>query len=160
MTYGPDIARIAERFPPAYPQFETALEVLAEVGTTIEVGASPVGHRRIVPITGGWFRGPGLAGIVMPGGADRQLVRADGIRELDAIYELLADDGTVLMVHNRVLIDTTNPPEGEDRYARSVVTVAAPEGPHDWLNRRVLVGTLNSLRPAQPYVFLRFSILS
>lgn len=155
-----DLARLAERFPPVYPQFATALEVLAETGTAIEVGEGPLGRRRIVPITGGRFRGPNLAGTVIPGGADRQRIRADGVRELDAIYELQADDGTVLMVRNRVLLDAERPPEGEDRYARSVVTVTAPAGPHDWLNRRILVGTLHSLRPAQPFVFLRFSILS
>ncbi len=155
----PDLDELAARFPSEYPQFDTALEVLAKTGTTIEVGQGPNGRRRIIPITGGRFRGPGLSGTVIPGGADRQTVRADGVRELDAIYELQADDGTVLMVHNRVLIDAQQPPEGEQRYARSVIKVTAPEGPHDWLNRRILIGTLHSLRPAQPFVFLRFHIL-
>lgn len=156
----PDIGQLAERFPPVYPQFEIALEVLAQTGASIEVGEGPLGRRRIVPITGGVFRGPGLSGTIIPGGADRQRIRADGVRELHAIYELQADDGTVLMVHNRVLIDGERPPEGADRYARSVVTVTAPKGPHDWLNRRILLGTLDSLRPEQPYVFLRFFIVS
>lgn len=152
------VAQLSERFPSLYPQFRTALEVVAEVGEAIEVGQGPNGGRRIVPIIGGDFRGPGLSGRVLNGGADRQTIRADGIRELDAIYELEADDGTVLMVHNRVIVDAQQPPEGENRYARSVVTVTAPKGPHDWLNRRVLLGTLHSLRPAEPLVFLRFHI--
>lgn len=155
----PELDDMARRFPSLHPDFPVALEVLAETGSTIEVGEGANGRRRIVPITGGIFRGPGLAGVVIPGGADRQLVRADGIRELDAIYELQADDGTVLMVHNRVLVDGERPPAGEDRYVRSVVGVEAPQGPHDWLNRRILLGTLHSLRPAQPYVFLRFHIV-
>lgn len=152
------VAELSQRFPSLYPQFRTALEVVAEVGDAIEVGQGPKGGHRLVPIVGGEFRGPGLTGRVLPGGADRQTIRADGIRELDAIYELEADDGTVLMVHNRVLIDAEQPPQGESRYAQSVVTVTAPRGPHDWLNRRVLLGTLHSLRPSEPRVFLRFHV--
>lgn len=153
------VAQLAERFPPLYPQLPTALEVVAEVGDTLEVGQGPNGQQRIVPITGGEFRGPGLAGKVLPGGADRQTSRNDGVRELDATYELQADDGTVLMVRNRVIVDAERPPAGEPRYARSIVTIMAPKGPHDWLNRRVIIGTLHSLRPTQPRVFLRFHIV-
>lgn len=155
----PDLTALADRFTPAHQQFPIALEVLAQTGTTIEVGNGPDGIRRIVPVTGGIFRGrSGLAGRVLPG-ADRQRARPDGVRELEASYELQADDGTVLMVRNQVLVDDRSPPEGWSRYARSVVQVTAPEGPHAWLNRRVLIGTLDSLRPAQPFVFLRFFVL-
>lgn len=155
----PSLDEVALRFPPLHPQFATALEVLVSVGDAIDAGAGPYGGRRIVPITGGRFRGRGLSGTVLPGGADRQTIRSDGIRELDATYELLADDGTVLKVHNRVIVDDQNPPPGERRYVRSVVTVEAPRGPHDWLNRRLLLGTLHSLRPAAPFVFLRFHVV-
>lgn len=150
---------LAQRFPPGIGKTTTALELLVEVAAPIRFGAGPYGERRLVPITGGVFRGPGLSGRVLAGGADRQTMRADGIRELDATYELQADDGTILMVRNRVIIDEQRQPAGERRYARSVVTVTAPEGPHDWLNRRILVGTLHSLRPAAPAVFLRFSVI-
>lgn len=149
----------ARRFPPLHPQFAIALEVIVDVGEAIEAGEGPFGRRRIVPIIGGQFRGRGLSGRVLPGGADRQTIRADGIRELDAIYELAADDGTVLLVRNRVIVDDQPAPPGKSRYARSVVSVAAPAGAHDWLNRRVLLGTLDSLRPAMPQVFLRFFVV-
>lgn len=153
------LAEAVSRFPSLYPQFETALEVLAEVGEAFTIGEGPTGTRRIVPIIGGEFQGPGLSGAVLAGGADRQRVRSDGIRELDATYELKATDGTYLMVHNRALIDAQQPPEGERRYVRSVVKVTAPKGPHDWLNRRVLIGTLHSMRPQKPLVLLRFYVL-
>ena len=152
------LPQIAKRFPTLYPQFRTALEVLAEVGEAFTIGEGPTGVRRVVPIIGGEFRGPGLSGVVLSGGADRQTIRADGIRELDATYELRADDGTHLMIRNRALIDAQTPPEGENRYVRSVVNVTAPRGEHDWLNRRVILGTLHSLRPQEPLVFLRFHI--
>jgi hypothetical protein len=153
------LAEAANRFAPLHPQFAIALELLVEVGEPIEGGQGPLGRRRIVPITGGQFRGRGLSGRVLPGGADRQTIRADAIRELDATYELEADDGTILMVRNRVIVDDQRAPPGESRYARSVVTVAAPAGAHEWLNRRILLGTLNSLRPQVPQVFLRFFVV-
>ena len=115
----------------------------------------PAGERFIVPITGGRFwGGPGfesLCGEVLPGGADRQLLRPDGVKELDALYELRCADGTTLTVHNRVLIDDAVQP----RYAQSHVSVTAPEGPHAWLNRRRLVGTLQPLRPQADAVLIR-----
>jgi Protein of unknown function (DUF3237) len=119
------------------------------------LGRGPLGDRFIVPITGGRFwGGPALEtlhGEVLPGGADRQLLRADGIKELSALYEMRVHDGTVFTVHNRVLIDESPSP----RYARSVLTVTAPEGPWAWLNRRLLVGTLQSLRPQAQAVLVR-----
>lgn len=155
----PDMDVIAAQF--ALPDFSTniAMELLVETGQGIDIGPGPWGYRRMVPITGGSFRGHGLTGIVLPGGADRQLIRRDGIRELDATYELRADDGTILMVRNRVIVDDTRKEENLRRYARSVVQVQAPDGPHAWLNRRILIGTLDSLRPQRPFVFLRFFVL-
>jgi hypothetical protein len=92
---------------------------------------------------------------VLPGGADRQLLRADGVKELDALYELQLHDGTVLTVRNRVTVDEQVQP----RYARSVVQVTAPAGPWDWLNRRCLVGGLQSLRPQAQAVLVSVFLL-
>lgn len=115
-----------------------------DIGEKQSLGRGPLGQRDLVPILGGHFEGPTLRGQVLPGGADRQWRRPDGMRELDALYEMQCDDGTVLTVRNRVLVDDTRP---GDRYARSVVQVLTPEGPHAWLTRRILVGALDSLRP-------------
>lgn len=136
--------------PPSAPP-ELALLWVADVDVADreDLGPGPRGHRYQVPILGGRFAGPGVGGTVRPGGADRQLWRADGIKELDALYEVQTDDGAVITVRNRVLID-----EQVDgpRYARSVVQLSAPVGPYGWLNRRVFVGTLESLRPARQAV--------
>ena len=145
---------------PAEPiRHKLALEVLAEVGEPYSIDEGPNGARRIVPIIGGTFRGEGIQGVVLPGGADRQTLRADGVRELDAIYELRADDGSIIMVHNRAIVDALEPPESQDRYVKSVVKLTAPKGPHDWLNRRLIIGTLHSMRPERPLVLLRFYIV-
>ena len=86
---------------------------------------------------------------MLPGGADRQLLRPDGVKQLHAVYEMQTDDGHVLTVHNQVVIDEAAP---DGRYARSTVRVTAPAGPHEWLNRRVFVGTLQGLMPERQAV--------
>ena len=65
-----------------------------------ELGDSPLGRRRIIPITGGSFRGEKLAGRVLPGGADWQVIRGDGVAELDARYTLETDDRALIYVRN------------------------------------------------------------
>lgn len=66
-----------------------------------ELGDGPQGRRRIIPITGGRFAGERLSGRVLPGGADWQLVRADGVADLDARYTLETGDGALIYVRNR-----------------------------------------------------------
>jgi Protein of unknown function (DUF3237) len=134
---------------PAAPTVSWVYTAWVDIGPRRALGASPLGQRFLVDILGGHFEGPGLCGRVLPGGADRQLLRPDGVRELDALYELQADDGSVLTVRNRTCVDEAVP---GDRYARSVVQLTAPAGPHEALNRRVHVGTLHSLRPLRDTV--------
>jgi hypothetical protein len=63
---------------------------------------TPYGERIRVPITGGWLRGPAIAGWILPGGTDWQLLRADGYFALDANYFMTADDGTPIHVRTAV----------------------------------------------------------
>jgi hypothetical protein len=65
-----------------------------------ELGETPQGRRRIIGITGGSFRGERLSGRVLPGGADWQLIRADGVADLDARYTLQTADGALIYVRN------------------------------------------------------------
>ena len=133
------------------PRTAFVYEAVFDLAPTQMLGQGPLGERRIVPILGGRFQGPRIRGTVLPGGADRQLVRADGARLLDALYELQTDDGAVITVHNRVLLDTR--PDGSP-YGLSNIDITAPEGPHGWLNHLVFVGNLHSLRP-EPRVLVR-----
>lgn len=134
------------------PRSEFLYEAIVDIAPRETLGRGPLGERFIVPITGGSFAGPRLRGTVLAGGADRQLLRADGIRELDAFYEMRVDDGTVLTVRNRAIIDA---PADGPRYAFSRLVLTAPEGPHAWLNRRLLVGTVDTLQPRRMAVRIR-----
>jgi Protein of unknown function (DUF3237) len=137
------------------PNCEFVYEAIVTIANTESLGQSPLGERHIVPITGGTFLGDKLRGTVLAGGADRQLIRADGVKELDALYEMRTHDGVVITVHNQVTIDFPKPDAGGKRYAFSTVKLTAPQGAYDWLNKRVFVGTVDGLMPAQQAVCIR-----
>jgi hypothetical protein len=141
---------MAERIPIVYPQTEFVYEAVVDIEPGLDLGTGPLGARAMVPISGGTFEGPGIRGKVLAGGADRQLVRADGYRLLDALYELQTDDGAIITVRNQVL---SPPQSGARRF--STLQITAPEGPYGWLNRAVHVGTLDSLRPDRDAVLIR-----
>jgi hypothetical protein len=119
------------------------------VAAPLELGTMPQGRRRIVPITGGTVEGPRLEGVVLPGGADWQTIRADGVAELEARYTLRAADGALIGVVNRGL--RHGPEEVLKRLAAGesvdpasyyfrttpVFETAAPA--HHWLTRTVFV---------------------
>jgi Protein of unknown function (DUF3237) len=71
------------------------------VAAAQNIGAVPHGTRRTVPLTGGAFEGPKLRGTVLPGGsADWQLLRADGVLELDVRATLETDDGALISMRS------------------------------------------------------------
>ncbi len=84
----------------AAPVLTHVFDVAAEVGTPIEVGAGPAGHRRVIPILGGEVSGPRLTGRVLPGANDYQIIRTDGVLELQARYVIEAAGGALIFVEN------------------------------------------------------------
>ena len=91
------------------PRCDFVYEAIVDIDEVQNLGSSPVGQRFIVNILGGEFKGPMLQGKILPGGADRQLLRPDAIKELDALYEMQTDDGVIITVHNQVTIDMPSP---------------------------------------------------
>lgn len=83
------------------PGLEFAFEARVDLGPVQEIGRIPGGERRVIPITGGTFEGPGLKGRVLNLGADWQVVRADGLAELDARYTLQTESGALISVWNQ-----------------------------------------------------------
>jgi hypothetical protein len=131
------------------------LEHLMKVNVTLDpardLGDAPLGRRRIIGITGGSFAGPRLSGKVLPGGADWQLIRADGVAFLDARYTLQTADGALVYVNNKGY--RHGPPEVIERLARGEEVdpalyymratpwfeTSAPA--YAWLNRSICVAT-------------------
>jgi hypothetical protein len=89
------------RIVPLEPTLQLLYTSSVEVGPPMIVGDTPYGERRIIPIQGGSFEGAKLSGKVLPGGADWQVIRTDGIAELEARYTLQTDDGALIYVLNR-----------------------------------------------------------
>ena len=75
----------------------TVLTENVTLGGSVSVGASKRGNRNIIPITGGSFNGR-LSGVVLPGGADYQLISGNTV--LDARYTLMTNDGEYILVRN------------------------------------------------------------
>lgn len=116
-----------------------------------ELGDTPLGRRRIIGISGGRFSGARLSGKVLAGGADWQLVRADGSAFLDARYTLQADDGALIYVSNQGF--RHGPKDAMARLARGeevdpslIYTRTTPRfetsaPQYAWLNRTVFVAS-------------------
>jgi len=133
------------------PTLRHVCDIDVSVGSIRDLGLTPHGRRRIIPILSGTVKGERLEGEVMTGGADWQYVRADGVLELEARYSIKAKDGAEIAVINRGM--RRAPPEIMERlsrgevvdpafvYFRTVPVFEAPAGPHAWLNESVFVGT-------------------
>lgn len=85
---------------PPVPSLEVAFEVRAELGPLEDHGITRVGHRRIIPVTGGTISGQ-FDGTILAGGADWQTVRADGSIEIDGRYSARSHDGELLYIRAR-----------------------------------------------------------
>ena len=130
-------------------------EFLCKLEVTLEpvrdLGDTPLGRRRIIGITGGKFSGPRLQGRILPGGADWQLIRADGVAFLDARYTLETGDGALIYVSNQGY--RHGAPEviarlarGDDvdpalYYMRTTPWFETSAPAYAWLNRTVCIGT-------------------
>jgi hypothetical protein len=67
-----------------------------------DIGVTPLGHRRVVPVSGGTFLGERLRGIVLGhAGNDWLLTRADGSFQQDVRLTLQTDDGALIMMSYR-----------------------------------------------------------
>ncbi len=133
------------------PRTSFALEARVQVVAPLVVGEGPQGLRRVVPITGGAFEGPRIRGRVLAGGADWQVVRADGVLSIEAKYTLETDDRVLIMVTNKGV--RHGPKEVIERLARGQAVApseyyfrttaqfeVASDSKHAWLNRAVFVG--------------------
>lgn len=80
-------------------------KLTAHVAAPIDVGDGPHGRRRVIPILGGTFEGERLSGRLLPGANDYQIIRRDGVLELEARYIIETTDGVLIFVENRGLRD-------------------------------------------------------
>lgn len=132
------------------PALQHITTVEVEVAPISELGTMPFGRRRIIPIISGEVRGPRMNGVVLPGGADWQVVRPDRVIELIASYVIRTFDGVEIAVVNggirRASADTMaklsrgEPVDPSLVYCRTAPKFEAPvDSDYDWLNRSLFV---------------------
>jgi Protein of unknown function (DUF3237) len=123
----------SSRTPPA-PGLVFAFEMHVNVGAPVMVGQVPRGQRKVVP-----------------GGADWQIIRADGFSELDTRYTIETDKGQLIYVQNagmrhaapavmeKLLKGETVDPKLV--YFRTIPTFETAAPDLQWLTRSVFIGT-------------------
>ncbi len=131
-------------------RFRPLFELTARVAEPDVVPDGPYGIRRYIAVTGGRFAGERISGVLLPRGADCQLVRPDAVAELDVRVTLRTDDGVVIFMKGQGIRHAV--PEvaarmaaGEavDRaeyYFREAMQFEAPPCAYAWLNRIIAVG--------------------
>ncbi len=122
-----------------------------ELAAPIELGDSPRGRRRIIPIIGGTVTGERLSGEILNLGADWQTVLSDGTAELDTRYAMRSHDGASIDIRNfgyrhgpKEVLDALGRGEAVDPslyYMRTQPRFETGDARYAWLNRIVCIGT-------------------
>jgi hypothetical protein len=103
----------------------------------------------MIAITGGRFGGR-LNGAILGGGADWQVIRPDGLADIDARYLLRTDDGAAVEVWSRGLrhgppdimrrLAAGEPVDSALYYFRTAMRFESAEPSLQWLTRVLAIG--------------------
>lgn len=140
-------------FQPARPTLELLYRASITVAPPQLFGPTPqaAGERRIINITGGEFSGARLSGEVLAGGADWQVIRGDGVAQLEARFTMRTGDGALLYVRNfgfrhgapeviaRLFSGEFVDPS--TYYFRMTPLIETGDARYAWLNSSILVGS-------------------
>ena len=123
----------------------------------IDLGVTPHGIRQIIYIKGGTFEGPKIKGVVLPGGGDWFVRRADQMVELDVRCVLRTDDNHLIYCCLRGINEMTaevairaisgESIDSSKYYFRVTAVTETGSKKYAWLTRIVAVGVGN-LMPA------------
>ncbi|MBC2667560.1 DUF3237 domain-containing protein [Novosphingobium piscinae] len=131
------------------PALVPAFDLVVELAQPVELGQSPAGVRRIIPIIGGTAHGPLLEGRILPIGADWQTGQTGGIAALDARYAIETTDGAVIEVVSqgmrhapaavsaRIAAGEAVPPAAV--YMRTLIRLETGAPAYDWVNRALFL---------------------
>jgi hypothetical protein len=129
---------------------EPIFRLRCEVADILSLGPTPYGERRIINILGGPVEGPKLNGRILPGGADWQIIRSDGVADLKARYTIETEAGARILVASDGM--RHGPPEVIARlargepvdpslyYFRTVMRFETADPGVAWLNKIIALG--------------------
>jgi Protein of unknown function (DUF3237) len=135
--------------PETIPQLEFIFAARVSVEQPLDLGNVAKGGRRIVPIAAGEFSGPNIRGEVLPGGADWQVIRTDGVAELEARYTLRTDDDALIYVRNLGLrhgppdviaaLAAGRPVDPASYYFRGATFFETSDRRYAWMTKSIIV---------------------
>ncbi len=122
----------------------------AELADILPLGQTPLGERRIINILGGTVEGAKLNGRILAGGADWQIIRHDGVTDIEARYTIETVGGARILVVSEGL--RHGPPDVMARlgqgeavdpelyYFRTCMRFETADPAVAWLNRILALG--------------------
>jgi Protein of unknown function (DUF3237) len=152
------------------PELVHVFDLAVTISPPVDIGETPQGLRRMIPITGGVLtlsdalakqfglavavagQAPPAHGRVVPGGADHQLIHADGTQaNLDARYVIEMHDGSKIFVANTALrvasledsmrLRQGQPVDPGRVYFRCQPFLSAAAPVWDWVNHFQFIGS-------------------
>lgn len=116
-----------------------------------ELGGTPMGRRRIVPVKSGTFEGSRLRGVVLTdAGGDWLLQRADGSYQMDVRLTLQTDDAALILMMYRGVrhaspevaarIAQGESVDASEYYLRTTPFFETSDPRYAWLNHVIAVG--------------------
>lgn len=127
-------------------------KINVELGTPQEIGNTPHGIRVIWLVTGGEIEGERLKGELLPGGSDWTLLRPDGALDLDIRATIRTDDGQLIGMCPKGVVDI--PPDLRQKvregqsvdpskyYFRAAYFFETSSEKYVWLNKILAVGVM------------------
>ena len=130
---------------------DLVLELNVEVGENLDVGKTPGGFLRLIPIIGGTFSGPNIKGKVIPGGYDCNTAVNDEQAHAFAKYAIQTDDGVYISVENEGYLDL----KAQDYIVKTMPRFQVADGKYEWLRNGVFVGSLEAGQTKKPSVCIK-----
>ncbi|PKR77855.1 DUF3237 domain-containing protein [Halalkalibacillus sediminis] len=131
------------------PELNFLFDMELEVEAPHLPGKTPVGNRRVIRVSGGYFQGKELKGEVVPGGDDWITVREDGTIIQDVRILLKTDDGELIMMTYRGIrtgpkevlerLDRNEKVDLDEYYFSTQPIFETSSEKYSWLNNRLFV---------------------
>jgi len=134
----------------ATPTLTHYFDITVDVAPPVDLGHTAIGRRLVFNIEGGAFTGPYASGEMLPGGADWQTLRDDGVAELDVRCTMRTDDGVLIGVRSVGIRDAApevaarilrgEPVSDDEYYFRTTPRFEVSGERYPELIRRVFIG--------------------
>ncbi|ANF96115.1 DUF3237 domain-containing protein [Paenibacillus bovis] len=139
------------------PTLNKIASLTIQVDTPIDVGVTPMGRRRLIPILSGKVTGQ-IEGNLLPGGVDSQIIRPDSKTDLSARYVIRTHDNELIYIENNGIRQVSEPYREqaaageiiapEHVYFRTVPVFETSSPRYSWLQDRICIGAATRLPDA------------